>query len=271
MTLEHALNALRTPALLLAAGLCGGLLVPETAEASGRTFTYTYETPVTPKGQVELEPWFTATLGKDHYYMRLDHRFELEWGVADHVQTAFYINFRVQAEDVDGVMKKETKFRGFSNEWKFSLTDPVADPIGIGAYLELGVQAHEFELEAKLLLDKVIGPVVLAFNTVGEVELKPQPAGAAPVVEGKLIFLLSGAVRIGNNFAIGAEFRELNQFEGAELEHAWMHLGPVVHVRSKRVWASLSVLPQLLDLKSGKHDISSGAVAEARLIFGINI
>ncbi len=240
------------------------------ASASDRVFTYTYETPVLQPGDFELEPWFTATLGKDHYYFRLDHRMELEWGVAKGVQTAIYINFRVQAEDVDGTMAKETKFRGFSNEWKFSLSDPVADPLGVGLYFEFGVQPHEVEIEAKLLLDKVIGPVVVAFNTVGEVEVKPQPAGADAELEGKLIFLLGGSVMIGNHFAIGAEFRETNTFEHGELEHAWMHLGPAVHVRSERVWASLSVLPQLLDLKAGRHDLSGGAL-EARLIFGVHL
>jgi len=250
--------------------LCIAFVAPRSAHASNRVFTYTYETPVTPKGEVELEPHFTATLGKDHYYMRLDHRFELEWGIAKHVQTAFYVNFRVQAEDVDGTMVKETKFRGFSNEWKFALTDPVADPLGVGLYFELGVQAHEFEIEAKVLLDKVIGPVILAFNTVGEIEVKPQPGGAAPELEAKLIFLLGGSVLIGKHFAIGAEVRQQNEFH-EELEHAWLHAGPAVHVRSERVWATLSVLPQLLDLKTGKHDLAGGAALEARLVFGIHI
>lgn len=256
---------------LLATALLATLILPTAAVAGDRVFSYIYETPVINKGDVEIEPSFTATIGKDHYYFRLDHRFELEWGVAEHVQTAFYINFRVQAEDVDGTMAKETKFRGFSNEWKFSLSDPVADPLGVGVYFEFGVQAHEFEIEAKLLLDKVIGPVVIAFNTVGEIEVKPQPGGADPEIEGKLIFLLGGSVLIGNHFAIGGEIRQLNQFEDGGLDHAWLHAGPAVHVRSDRVWATLSVLPQLLDLKSGTHDLSSGAALEARLLFGIHI
>lgn len=247
------------------------LLSAAPAEATDRVFTYTYETPVMQKGQVELEPWFTATVGKDHYYFRMDHRLELEWGLGKQVQTAFYVNFRVQAEDVDGAIAQKTKFRGFSNEWKFSLLDPVADPIGLGLYLEFGVQPHEAELEAKILVDKVIGPVVLAFNTVGEVEVKPQAGGAAPEVEGKLIFLLGGSVMIGSHFAIGAEVRELNVFEHGELEHAWLHAGPAIHVRSERAWATLSVLPQIVDLKSGEHDISSGAAAEARLLVGIHL
>jgi hypothetical protein len=246
------------------------LLLPATVQASDRLFTYTYETPVIQAGQVELEPWLTATVGKDHYYFRLDHRMELEWGIARGVQTALYLNFRVQAEDVAGAMVKETKFRGFSSEWKFSVLDPVADPLGLGLYLEFGVQPHEVEFEAKVLVDKVIGPLVLAFNAVGEAEVKPQAGGAAPEVEGKLIFLLGAGVMIGQHFAIGAEVREMNVFEHGELEHAWLHAGPAVHVRGERVWGTLTVLPQLLDLKSRKHDLESGAALEARLLVGVH-
>lgn len=271
MALSAPRHHYRTAAALLAAVLSIFFLTPGPAEASERVFTYTYETPVIQKGEVEVEPWFTTTIGKDRYYLRLDHRFELEWGLAKHVQTAFYINLRVQAEDLNGSIEPETKFRGFSSEWKFSLSDPVADPLGVGFYVEFGVQAHEFEVEAKLLLDKVIGPVTLAFNAVGEVEIKPQAAGADPEVEGKLIFLFGGSALIGKHFALGAEMRQLNQLEDGELKHAWLHVGPAIHVRSKRVWASLSVLPQLLDLKSGTHDLSSGAALEARLIFGIHL
>ena len=245
-------------------------LLPTAAQAGDRLFTYTYETPVIQPGDVELEPWLTTTLGKDHYYFRLDHRMELEWGIAPGIQTALYLNFRVQAEDVDGTMVKETKFRGFSSEWKFSVLDPVADPLGLGFYLEFGVQPHEVEFEGKVLIDKVIGPVVLAFNAVGEAEIKPQPGGADPEVEAKLIFLLGAAARIGKHFAIGAEIREMNVFEHGELEHAWLHAGPAVHVRGERVWGTLTVLPQLVDLKSGRHDMESGAALEARLLVGVH-
>jgi hypothetical protein len=111
---------------------------------------------------------------------------------------------------------------------------------------------------------------VLAFNAVGEAEVKPQAGGAAPAVEGKLIFLLGAGVMIGQHFAIGAEVREMNVFEHGELEHAWLHAGPAVHVRGERVWGTLTVLPQLLDLKSRKHDLESGAALEARLLVGVH-
>ncbi len=261
-------SSIRT--LCVATLLLVGVL-PSTAQASDRRFTYTYESPVLQKGMVELEPWFTAKMGRDTYYFRLDQRIELEWGLGKRVQTAFYLNFRAQAHDDAGVMVKETKFRGFSNEWKFSLLDPVADPIGLGLYVEFGIQPHEVELEAKLLLDKAVGPALLAFNTVGEVEIKPQAGGEAPHVEGKLIFLFGTSFSIGQHFALGFELRELNVFEDGELELALLSAGPALSVRSERVWASLTVLPQIVDLKTRTHRTNDAEWLETRLIFGIHL
>ncbi len=261
-------SSLRT--LCVATLLLVGVL-PSNAQASERRFTYINESPVLQKGMVEIEPISTVKVGRDTYYFRLDQRLELEWGLGKGVQTAFYLNFRAQAHDEAGVMVKQTKFRGFSNEWKFSLLDPVADPIGLGVYVEFGVQPHEAELEAKLLLDKAIGPVLLAFNAVGEVEVKPQAGGEAPHVEGKLIFLLGTSFNIGKRFSLGFELRELNFFEDGELDLALLSLGPVVSVRGERVWMSLTVLPQIVDFKTRTHRTHDTEWLEARLMFGIHL
>lgn len=259
--------------VLLSLALSLALLsTPHHAAASDRLFAFTYETPALQRGQVEIEPWLTASVGRDAYYFRLDHRMELEWGLGANVQTAFYLNFRVQAEDLGGgVMKKETKFRGFSNEWKFSLLDPVADPLGLALYAEVGVQPHEIELEGKLLLDKAFGPVMVAVNVIGELEVKPQPEGAAPELEGKATFLLAGSVRLGKHVALGAELREMNTFEDGALQHAFLHMGPALHLRGDKVWFVLTAMPQLLDLASGTHNTKDGEWLETRIVFGIHL
>jgi hypothetical protein len=252
-------------AALLSIGFVAG-----PAFAGERAFTYTHETPVLQPGQLEIEPWLTSKMGRDRYYFRLDHRLELEWGIAEHVQTALYLNFRAQAEHDGTELVKETKFRGFSHEFKFALTDPVADPLGLGLYVEYGVQPHEFEFEGKVLLDKVVGPVILAFNVVGEVEIKPDP-GDDPEIEGVLEFLFGTSFRLSPHFFLGAEVRELNAFHGADLELALLSAGPALSIRGERVWFALTVLPQIVDLKAGGRNHSSAEIMEARMLFGLHL
>ncbi len=241
------------------------------AGANERLFTYTYETPVLQKGQVEIEPWFTSQIGRDHYYHRLDHRMELEWGLGKNVQTAVYLNFRAQAEDDGTEIVKETKFRGFSHEFKFALSDPVADPIGLALYAEYGIQAHEYELEGKVLLDKAVGPVLFAFNAVGEVEFKPQADGADPEVEGKLIFLFGASFRLSDHVHLGFEIRELNVFEHGETELALLSAGPALSIAGERAWFAATVLPQIVDLHTKERNLENAEHIEARMLFGIHL
>ena len=257
--------------LCVAVAVCAAVAGPPRAGASERLFTYTYETPVLPGGQVEIEPWFTSQIGRERYYHRLDHRMELEWGLGKNVQTAVYLNFRAQAEDDGTALVKETKFRGFSHEFKFALSDPVADPLGVGLYVEYGIQAHEYELEGKVLLDKVVGPVTFAFNAVGEVELKPQGAGADPEVEGKLIFLFGTSFRLSDHVHLGFEIRELNVFEHGEAELALLSAGPSLSIAGERAWFAATVLPQIVDLHARERNLEDAEHLEARLLFGIHL
>lgn len=241
------------------------------AEANERLFTYTNETPVLQAGQVEIEPWFTSSMGRERYYHRLDHRMELEWGLGKRVQTAVYLNFHAQAEDDGSAIVKETKFRGFSHEFKFALSDPVADPFGVGLYVEYGIQAHEYEVEGKVLLDKAVGPVLLAFNAVGEAEIKPQADGAEAEIEGKLIFLFGTSFRLSDHVQLGFEIRELNVFEGRETELALLSAGPALSISGERVWFAATVLPQIVDLHTKGRNLDDAEHVEARMLFGVHL
>src|SRR5512133_2041396 len=112
-----------------------------TANAQDRLFTYTYQSTVLGKGQKELEVWNTFRTGRDDFYARLDHRTEFEIGLGSNFQTAFYLNLttKTQAAGPDSAKYLETENEiGFSNEWKFKLLDPVAHPVGLALYAEVG-------------------------------------------------------------------------------------------------------------------------------------
>ncbi len=72
-------------------------------------------------------------------------------------------------------LSTETKIEtSFSNEWKFQLSDPVANSIGSALYLELGVGADEYEIEGKIILDERINKNFFAMNIVCELELETE-------------------------------------------------------------------------------------------------
>jgi hypothetical protein len=105
-----------------------------TAYGQDRLFTYTYQSNVLSKGQKELEIWNTLRSGRNDYYSRFDNRSEFEIGLGTRLQTAFYLNLTsiTATNEVNSVKLLETEHEiSFSNEWKFKLMDPVADPIGL--------------------------------------------------------------------------------------------------------------------------------------------
>jgi len=147
--------------------------------AQDRYFAYTYQTNVLNKGDFDLEFQNTLATGKVGAYspyvfgQHLDQRLEYEVGLGKKVQTAFYLNSELFnfADTSSTDMNQELKI-SFSNEWKWKLSDPVANRIGFALYEELEIGGNNYESETKLIFDKRWKNDLLAFNIVGKYEIE---------------------------------------------------------------------------------------------------
>jgi len=247
-------------------------LAPTVAHASERRFTYTYESSVLNPGDVELEIWNSVRAGRSSFYNRLEQRIEVEVGVAPGLQTALYLNTKAITKASGDDRVTEFEFAGFSSEWKFKLSDPVADSIGTALYLEGTLASAEAEVEAKLILDKRWDSVLLALNLVGEYELIfEHPETESEVVleaDVGLGYFLSSSV-----FA-GVEIRSHTVFVGGETLSA-LYAGPTFSYSSEKWWIALSLLPQLPFKIAGGQDsgpeLGDHERLNARLLLGIHI
>lgn len=213
------------------------------ALANERHFTLLYESAVLPVGARELEYWATPRFGRDGFFMQLDHRLEFEVGVADRLQTAVYLNVAAGNE-----LNSTPTAVGVSNEWKYKLLDPVADPVGLALYLEVTVLNTEVELEGKVIADKMVGPVLLAANAVAEYdwELTPNTTERETVVEADV-----GASYLIGRFGIGVEMQSQALFSSdAGFESNTFLGGPVLSYGANNWWAAISFLPQFTSIKS---------------------
>lgn len=258
---------------LALAGACaaGVTLAARAARANDRKFTYTYETAVLPPGGRELELWTTWRAGRNDYYSAFDHRLEFEVGLSERLMTAFYLNFRgVAAEDEAGERQSSFDYQGVSSEWKLKLSDPVADPLGFGLYAEGTLAPEEYELEFKLLLDKVFGNVLVAFNAVGELEweLESNEESEAEVI---LEPVAGVSYAVTPVFSTGVEVRNRTVIEEGEIEQSTLFGGPVVAVTQPGWWATLTFLPQLTDFELGKTNLITQEKVELRLLFSMHL
>lgn len=219
--------------------------------AQDRVFTHTYQTNVIPFGAKEVEYWTTLRSGRKEFYNAFDQRFEFELGVGKKIQTAFYFNLSNEnAAAENGITSSVVT--GFSNEWKFKITDPVANKIGSALYAEVGFNGQEIELEGKLILDKKFGNNLVAFNGAVEYEIKYDVVNSVTQSEHESPFELNFAYMhlIGKNFGVGLEARNHNEVSPDKgWENSVWYAGPSIHFGGNSWLINLNVQPQLFNAR----------------------
>jgi hypothetical protein len=258
--------------LLAAASILA--LVGREAAATERHFVYTYESGVLNAGDTELEPWTTFRNGRTDFYNRFDNRLEFEAGLTNRLQTAWYLNFTGLAKDVQDEREVEFEFKGVSWEWKYKLTDPVADSLGTALYFEASSGPGEAELEAKLIADKRVGNSLFAFNVVGEHEWEFEEGETEREIV--LEFDAGFGYFLTPRLLAGIELRNHNEFPSGEgWEHSALFAGPVLSYAQKSWWMTLTIMPQLPALKGGGNDdsriLDEHEKINARIIFGFHL
>ncbi len=252
-----------------------------------RMFAYTYQTNVLSKGDFDLEFHNTLKTGKTGKYSpyifggHLDQRLEMEFGLGRNVQAAFYFNSELfrWADTSSSEINQELKI-SFSNEWKWKLSDPVANSIGSGLYAELELGGNNVEIEGKILLDKKYIHDLFAFNIVGKYEAEREitrlnNTSKASWTHNSPIEFYFGYQHLFNpSFGLGLEAKNNNDITK---ENGWINsvifAGPSLHVSIGKCFVLVSALPQLGNLHKsiaapGNHDYNDFEKFEVRLLAG---
>jgi hypothetical protein len=251
---------------------------PRGAAANERHFTFTYESGTLPEQAKELEVWTTPRLGRGRFFAQFDQRLEFEVGITDRLMTAFYLNFSSTNQTVfdPATMTKQRQqsfdFGGVSSEWKYKLSDPVADAFGFALYGELLVAPTETELETKLIFDKQVGDFLLAANLVSEIDLELTNVKETEP-EFKFEADVAAGYRVRPGVFLGLEARSETLVEEEELVNSALFVGPVLAYATKGWWAAFTVTPQLPALKSeaGSRDLIDHEALTARLLFSFHL
>ena len=251
---KYTLKSMKKTTKTIATIICL-LTVTTLVNAQDRLFTYTYQSGVLNKGQREIEVWNTFRTGKTDYFARLDNRTEFEIGLGKNLQTAFYLNLTSKTNTVDILGIKSFVNQNeisFSNEWKYKILDPVANPVGLALYGEYGIGANEYEIEAKVIVDKRLGDVTLAANAIYEMELEPEYVGSEfelKAEEHKADLNFSAAYSFSPKFSLTMESAFKNVIQESELKHSSLYAGLGLSFVQDNFFLNFTVLPQLTSFK----------------------
>jgi len=258
--------------------------------AQDRMFAYTYQTNVLNKGDFDIEFQNTLATGKKGAFspyvfgQHLDQRLEFEVGLGKKVQTSFYLNSELfnYADTSSTNLNQELKI-SFSNEWKWKLSDPVANGVGFTLYEELEFGGNNFESETKLIFDKRWQNDLVAFNIVGKYEIEKEISRVGNFTNAKWISNSPVEFNFGYmhffkpEIGFGLEIRNNNDITK---EDGWINsvlfAGPVFHASVGKFFTNITALPQLTNLHKtdaapGNRDLNDFEQVEARVLIGYSL
>ncbi|MFN7975670.1 MAG: DUF6662 family protein [Acidobacteriota bacterium] len=251
------------------------------AHADEPVFGYTYTTDLLPRGKWEVEQWFSLQERQSRgTYHNLFLRTEVEHGITDNFQAAFYVNNRsvrasgnsvtgeTEGLDIPGDHDPATSFSGFdfegvSLELMYRVLSPYKDKVGLVLYAEPEVGPDERALELRLILQKnfLDDTLILAGNfwvepeREKELERDVEEDGEVAIdTEYEKATMAELDLGISYRFAPGwfggIEYRNHNEFLGYTLahgnqEHMAHFVGPTIHYGGQRWFATLTALRQV--------------------------
>lgn len=261
--------------------LVATLAMPLAASADERTFSYVYTTDTMPQGKWEQQDWLTAGLQKsrgDYQLYQLANG--VDYGVTNNLQAALYLNSHLVTAERDSIAGRTSGFfvpqnvaptsrytaarvDGASIAMKYRLLSPYKDGFGLAFSVEPTLGPADIKMEYRLIGHKTFDDdtVVWATNlallqdwqhvTASTVNIYAPslPGGAGGWNRASFLELSTGlSVRFTENWFVGLEFRDSNEFSGSFLRRpgsSAYFLGPNLHYGGETIWVTLTVLPQL--------------------------
>ncbi len=240
-----------------------------TCYAQDRIFAYTYQTNILNKGSVDLEYHTTIKTGKKGigspylFGQKLKQQLELEFGLGRKVQTAFYFNAETNhlLDSTSTAIEKEYSIN-ISNEWKWKITDPVANAIGIGLYSEIEVGASNIELENKILLDKQYRKNIFALNIISIYEAEKEITHENNITKALweksmgLDFCFGYLHKTNKKIQLGFETKNNNIIDTRfTLEKSILFIGTAVHFTINNCFINITALPQIGTIYKSENSV----------------
>lgn len=245
-------------------------LIQGVAQGCDNPFGYSYLTETLPAGRVEFIQWATGRFGRDlgagyeSGYRGVDLRSEIEAGISEREQLAFYVNYRHFATSQrDGM-----RFDGLQVAYMRMLAHPDKEAWGQAVYVEpgysqssskTGALRDQYSLELKYLLQHNLGEEgqdgIYAANLVAKGERVPSTDAdnlSLKLTQG-LAWQVSEGWQAGLEAVVGAEWAE-----GVDFSHFTVFAGPCARYQSEgSFFVTAALVAQLAGSPADKGELNT--------------
>jgi hypothetical protein len=229
------------------------------AQATPRTLPFSYPVETLAPDAFEIEQIVDMTpirildQSGEHNVARTTLTTEFEYGITPRLEVAVYLQL---ADLPGGGNEGALRFDGLKQRARYRVSDPLTWPVDVALYGEVAELRNEIELEAKLILQRHLGPLRLVTNLWGEREL--YHSGRREWV---LHPTAGAAYEWGPHFSVGLEGWLLKEFADDEEDEGedfnggpHGYLGPTFFAQGAgRGWLSFGAYTRLTDFsRSGR-------------------
>ena len=227
--------------------LLGIILIVSMLIADQRHFVWTYEYKTVSQGEVEFEHYYTTSYPNSSDLsenLKINHQFEIEVGMNDRFDFAFYHQFEE--------FQSNFKYKGYKLRWRYRIGEKnkyLFDPI---LYFEYHGKPDfsEHKIESKIILAKETNKIIVSLNPIIEFEMEDNEKEMEMEYSAGILY------KINKKLNMGIEFK------GSEYGN---YCGPVISHGINDIWVSLGSAIAMNQVKENKPEI------EIRMIMGVGI
>lgn len=217
------------------AGL-GALLLAAPAPAAERDLAFSWTTHVLERGRDDLEVWLTPRIARlDPGYARVDTRFIWTHGVVANLESQVSLDLGFENTDRDHAVDPRVTSLWRWAPWR------ATGPVGLGVVGRASLGVDVFELEARLVVDKQLGDLLLAANVAAEQSF---PWGGRAGVTTRVEETLGLAYAIAPFARVGLEARAKSSFARGDYQGTALYVGPSLAFRFRPLWLSIAATIQ---------------------------
>jgi hypothetical protein len=250
--------------------------------ATPRPLPFTYTADTLAAGETEIEQYvdmtpvvaLSQTSPGNVWYTATQFQTEFEHGITDHLELGLYVAIMPDPGPAYVNAATLTEGTGFKERLRWALADPGRWPLDVALYGELVEYTTEFEIEAKIILERRIGKLRVATNLWAEREFYYAQNQQDWVLNPTLgaTYEITPAFHVGLEDWLRVEYTSLPLPNGRPFSLGPQEfLGPAVMVNLGHLWWSTGIYARLNDIDRTAEPLDDFGPVWVRTIVGIEL